>query len=1128
MNVSLNIWYGIIRILIVVSLIPITYPSPVESASVIYSQTGFTSNFLNRNDDGSTGLVDIGFAVNFYGLTYSQLYVNNNGNVTFDASQSTYTPYDLTSTGRKIIAAFFADVDTRNWDSNVVTYGQDFIDGRRAFGVNYLDVGYYNTRADKRNSFQLVLIDRSNISAGDFDIVFNYEKIQWETGDASGGSYGFGGASARVGYSNGTRDPGTYFELPGSGVPSAFLDGSITSLTGNYNNPLGISGRYVYKVRNGSVERERNPIVFVPGIMGSDLVNANDSNTKYWPKTRIDDFWPLDNYDALKLNGDGGDIVQVKASGVMWKVKPPLFDAHPVYQPLLDYFTTQMTSIGYENYTNDGDFIPCPYDWRKSIEHNARTALAICVEQARSKNPDKQVDILAHSMGGLVSQRYILMDDGVNAEKIGHLVTIGTPYFGASKTMAQLINGSTVPDDDCSILTCGSVLSSDQSMRIIKNFPGVYDLLPHPYYQALICESLSASCLRPYFTYLGAQSNTYDETMDRLAGLHNSILVNQTKQWQTGANMSSQKLTWHDQGTKGVEVISIVGTGYDTPARISVENVVLFESDDPFIPDTVGPRAKWASGLIDGDGTVPTVSASMRNSLNGTDYSGAVTSVYCVERNSSEDKSCQHMPLAKNPKVLKFAADIFHSGVDTRVLALQRAQGMKDTRVAVPNVMCVDKNTNQPIPCTSVEARTIPRVTDDFLQLEPSSISGDYFEFDGGVEVQITDQFGNYIRTASDGTYQVTIPKAGVNMNPNSYHVFLPADRTYTFVMNGKAVSKASLKVTKYLEDEITQTTFFADMNVTTNSVANLVYDPQVVTNTIELDYDGDGSTDTTSNVTQTLTGTQAQDADAPTVTINLKGVRSDTGWYVGRTTVTLTATDSNSGVKSTTYSINNGRTFTTYTQPFVINATTVKKIIVKSEDNNGNVRQIERAAPTVSRSLRQYDGSIIERRQSNVGGTIDVTNQFISVGDMANRSQQIGILAFNTQYLPDNAIITRVTLRVKHAKQVGNPWLLGRMQADVMQGNFGGVMTLQPSDFQANATKNAVATFARKPVSGWYEASFTDIARASVNVSGMTQFRIKFSRTDNTNRKDDLLMFYSGNAVTANQPQLLIEYTLP
>jgi hypothetical protein len=104
-----------------------------------------------------------------------------------------------------IIAPFFGDVDTRNELSGVVTYGSSVFEGRQVFCANWdgVGVGYYNQRVDKLNKFQVLLVDRSDIGAGDFDIIFNYNQIQWETGEASGGTNGLGGDSARVGYSNG-------------------------------------------------------------------------------------------------------------------------------------------------------------------------------------------------------------------------------------------------------------------------------------------------------------------------------------------------------------------------------------------------------------------------------------------------------------------------------------------------------------------------------------------------------------------------------------------------------------------------------------------------------------------------------------------------------------------------------------------------------------------------------------------------------------------------------------------------------------------------------------------------------------------------------------------------------------
>ncbi|HET8655500.1 MAG TPA: nidogen-like domain-containing protein [Longimicrobiaceae bacterium] len=207
----------------------------------IRSNSGFDGNSLAANDDGSTGAVSLGFTVDFFGTSYSSAYVNNNGNITFDSPLGTYTPFDLTSTSHPIIAPFFADVDTRGAGSAVMQYGQDLVDGHAAFGVNWLGVGYFASHSDKLNTFQLVMIDRDDIGAGDFDFEFNYGSIQWEAGDYSGGHNGLGGSSARAGWSNGSTHD---YELPGSAVNGAFLDGGPDALNGN---------RYLFQVRNGAV-----------------------------------------------------------------------------------------------------------------------------------------------------------------------------------------------------------------------------------------------------------------------------------------------------------------------------------------------------------------------------------------------------------------------------------------------------------------------------------------------------------------------------------------------------------------------------------------------------------------------------------------------------------------------------------------------------------------------------------------------------------------------------------------------------------------------------------------------------------------------------------------------------------
>jgi hypothetical protein len=223
-----------------------------EGPNAIINLAGCTTNTLPANDDGYTTAIGLPFTLNFFGTNYAALYVNNNGNVTFDAGSTTYTPSGLIGLTRKIIAPYFADVDTRGTGSGVATYGATTYSGRSAFCVNWVNVGYYTYHTDKLNSFQLLLVDRSDTGSGNFDIMFNYDKIQWEAGDASSGSGGLGGYPAHIGYSNGLSGADNVsFELPGSGVVGSFLNSNnSTGLIYNSRDSLQL-GRYQFSVRNG-------------------------------------------------------------------------------------------------------------------------------------------------------------------------------------------------------------------------------------------------------------------------------------------------------------------------------------------------------------------------------------------------------------------------------------------------------------------------------------------------------------------------------------------------------------------------------------------------------------------------------------------------------------------------------------------------------------------------------------------------------------------------------------------------------------------------------------------------------------------------------------------------------------
>jgi Leucine-rich repeat (LRR) protein len=185
--------------------------------------------------------------------------------------------------------------------------------------------------------------------------------------------------------------------------------------------------------------------------------------------------------------------------------------------------------------------------------------------------------------------------------------------------------------------------------------------------------------------------------------------------------------------------------------------------------------------------------------------------------------------------------------------------------------------------------------------------------------------------------------------------------------------------------------------------------------------------------------------------------------------------------------------------------------------------------------SIAAQDGWVLESSEtSNAGGSINSSATTFYLGDSAKKQQYRGILSFNTGSLPDSAVITGVTLKVKQQTIVGggNPvTVFGGFMFDVKKGFFGTASTLQSGDFQA-ATNASYGPSAPAPVGGWYSFNLTG-AKAYINKlttgSGLTQIRLRFKRDDNNNAVANYLSLYSGNTTTvAYRPQLVITYYVP
>ncbi len=206
---------------------------------------GYGTGNLPANDDGSSSEISVLSAfpagLTFFGASYRSLYVNNNGNVSFGFSLGTYTPSAFPIASQPMIAPWWGDVDTRGGGvpaRNGVYWS--ITPGRVV--VTWHNVGYYSVHDDLRNDFQLILT-AAPPGVGDFDVEFRYNRCEWTTGDASGGSGGFGGTPAQAGFDAGNlRD---YVALPGS------LTMNVLRLCTTSN--VGIPGVWRFEIRGGEI-----------------------------------------------------------------------------------------------------------------------------------------------------------------------------------------------------------------------------------------------------------------------------------------------------------------------------------------------------------------------------------------------------------------------------------------------------------------------------------------------------------------------------------------------------------------------------------------------------------------------------------------------------------------------------------------------------------------------------------------------------------------------------------------------------------------------------------------------------------------------------------------------------------
>jgi hypothetical protein len=230
----------------------------------------------------------------------------------------------------------------------------------------------------------------------------------------------------------------------------------------------------------------KNPIIIVPGILGSELINKKTKEKVWYSVGRSDDD-DLRLPIALdtKLSKDNlvpGDIIR--------EVELTLLPDQKIYIQLIN---TLKGFGGYEEATWDNPpddlkdkFFVFPYDWRRDNVETAHLLLQKLDKLRKdSKKTDEKFNVLAHSMGGLIT-RYAMMYGKADLPKgnpvpnwsgenyFNKVFLFGTPNEGSAGALKTLLNGS-------------SSLGGSSNLPFVRNLspvdiatmPSVFQLLPH-------------------------------------------------------------------------------------------------------------------------------------------------------------------------------------------------------------------------------------------------------------------------------------------------------------------------------------------------------------------------------------------------------------------------------------------------------------------------------------------------------------------------------------------------------------------------------------------------------------------------------------------------------------------------
>lgn len=248
---------------------------------------------------------------------------------------------------------------------------------------------------------------------------------------------------------------------------------------------------------------ERNPIVFIPGIMGSKLVNAESAQSVWGDFSRsYADPKQRENRCLIALPMEYGSTLDrlvstVEADGAVSVARPRRLPITVgAYRDILQTMGvgTGLPVAKHRPEYNGERFssFEFGYDWRRSLDEIARNLdrflelATYFVQGVRGNSEPVKFNIVAHSMGGLVLRYYLrygtqrLPYDGTlpritwaGSERVAKAILIGTPNAGSAMAIERLVNG----------LPSKHLVHPGFDPCIVGTMPAIYQLLPRARHQ---------------------------------------------------------------------------------------------------------------------------------------------------------------------------------------------------------------------------------------------------------------------------------------------------------------------------------------------------------------------------------------------------------------------------------------------------------------------------------------------------------------------------------------------------------------------------------------------------------------------------------------------------------------------